>query len=529
MDRAPDAFWSYSHRDKDEDDKLTVIRRRLSREISMQIGEDFTIFSDAEITWGEYWRERLADSLDACAFLITIITPSFFKSEKCGRELQCFFEREEKLKRNDLVLPLYYINCGGEFPDEKSKDDLISKLSARQYADWRALRFQPFADPAVGTTLARLAGQVRDALGRNGKKVVAGAQRVSGGAVALSAEGRIVAAEGFPQAESGKEAVGKAPGRTEPPTHYVDAMHRGDFPTISAAIEGANSGDRIVVRPGLYREGLVINKPLEIIGSGEAEEIVVEAEGANVVLFQANMGRVVNLTLRQEGGGNWYCVDIAQGRLDLEDCDITSDSLACVGIHGGADPRLRRNRIHDGKQGGVFVWENGRGTLEDNEIFGNAYSGVQIKEGGDPVLRRNRIHDGKQGGVFVWENGRGTLEDNEIFGNALAGVEIRHGGDPVLRRNRIHDGKQGGVLVWENGRGTLEDNEIFGNARAGVEIRGGGDPVLRRNRINGNQVGVYVHEKGKGLFEDNDLRNNDGGNWRVSSNSKPKRARKHGG
>ena len=133
------------------------------------------------------------------------------------------------------------------------------------------------------------------------------------------------------------------------------------------------------------------------------------------------MGRVANLTLRQVGGdGKWYGIDIVQGRLDLEDCDVTSQSLSCVAIHGGADPRLRRNRIHDGKGSGVFVYENGQGTLEDNEIFANAFAGVEMKEGGNPTLRRNRIHDGKEGGVYVNENGQGTLEDNDIFANALA-------------------------------------------------------------------------------------------------------------
>ena len=85
----------------------------------------------------------------------------------------------------------------------------------------------------------------------------------------------------------------------------------------------------------------------------------------------------------------------------------------------------------------------------------------RLNLGGNSVLRRNRIHSGKQGGVFVSENGLGTLEDNEIFGNAYAGVEIKSGGNPTLRRNRIHDGKTSGILVWENGLGTLEDNEIL--------------------------------------------------------------------
>ena len=105
------------------------------------------------------------------------------------------------------------------------------------------------------------------------------------------------------------------------------------------------------------------------------------------------MGRVANLTVRQIGNGKRYCVDIVQGRLELEGCDIASQSLTCVAIHGSADPRLRRNRIHDGKQGGVFVYENGQGTLEENDIFGNALAGVKISEDGNPILHRNRIQE----------------------------------------------------------------------------------------------------------------------------------------
>lgn len=60
------------------------------------------------------------------------------------------------------------------------------------------------------------------------------------------------------------------------------------------------------------------------------------------------MGRIANMTLRQLGQG-FFTVSISRGRLDLEDCDISSQGLTCVAIHGSADPRLRRNRIHDSK------------------------------------------------------------------------------------------------------------------------------------------------------------------------------------
>ena len=155
-----------------------------------------------------------------------------------------------------------------------------------------------------------------------------------------------------------------------------------------------------MVRPGLYQEGLVIDKPLEILGDGPVADIQIQARDADAVVFRANIGRIANLNLRQVGGeGTWHGVDIAQGRLELEGCDITSQSLACVAIHDGADPRLRRNTIHDGKQTGVWVYDGGLGTLEDNDITANACAGVEIRTGGNPTLRRNTIHDGKHDGV----------------------------------------------------------------------------------------------------------------------------------
>ena len=74
-------------------------------------------------------------------------------------------------------------------------------------------------------------------------------------------------------------------------------------------------------------------------------------------------------------------------------------------------------------------------------MSGNALAGIEVKTGADPIVRRNRIHDGKSAGIVVYEQGRGTYEDNEVSGNALPGIEVGTGADPVVRRNRIHDGK----------------------------------------------------------------------------------------
>jgi len=245
------------------------------------------------------------------------------------------------------------------------------------------------------------------------------------------------------------------PPDTGPFSRVVDwRQGMADHTTIVDALAAAQPGERILVRRGVYEGGLTIDKPLELIGDGRPGDVEVRASGADAIMFTASHGRVANLILRQTGGGNWFGVDIAAGRLELEDCDINSQSLTCVAIHNGANPVLRRNRIHDGKQGGVIVYEKGQGLLEDNDISANTLAGVEIKAGSAPTLRRNRIHK-NQGGVFINQQGQGLLEDNDIFTNTLAGIQISEGSAPTLRRNRIHDGKQGGVFVNQQGLGLL--------------------------------------------------------------------------
>ena len=189
---------------------------------------------------------------------------------------------------------------------------------------------------------------------------------------------------------------------------------------VSAAIKAAKPGDRILVRPGLYEEGLVVDKPLEILGDGPVSDIEIRARDADVLGSRPVRpgGEPDAAPGRRQGELVWrrYHPGAAgAGRLRHQ-----QPELACVVIRDGADPRLRRNRIHDSKKGGVLVFDSGLGTLEDNDITGNALSGVAIRTGGNPAVRGNRIHDDKQSGVYV-DKGQGKLEDNDITGNALSG------------------------------------------------------------------------------------------------------------
>ncbi|MHB8118067.1 MAG: right-handed parallel beta-helix repeat-containing protein [Methanothrix sp.] len=493
MIEQPMAFMSYTHFD-DENDRgyITKFCKKLGKEVQAQTGKEFSIFQDIEsIRWGDTWRERICSSIHSVTFFIPIITPSFFKSENCRDELTQFIEHEKSLSRNDLILPIYYITCTQIENEDVADDKLVKAIKDHQMKDWRNLRKKSFEIRGVTDKLVNLAIEIRDAIGYPQKTIFEDPKK-------LTVDINNVYNE---------KDISKV--KLMPRVLIVDKCQANCYSTNNEPIKDASPGDKILIHPGIYQEGLILNKPLDIIGEGMLDSIIVQAIGQSALLFKTDEGCVANLTFQQMGGGNWFCIDIAKGSLQLEGCDITSEGSACISIHDNANPIIRHNRIHKSSQSGILIFNRGMGILEYNEIYENTYAGIEIKKFGNPVLRHNIIRDGKQNGVLVYDSGRGTFENNDIFGNEFPQIAIFINGNPYFRNNKIHDGKQNGVIIFSNGLGNFEDNDIFSNEYPGVAVKIGGNPIFRHNRIyNNKQNGIFIYENGLGMYEDNDISGN---------------------
>jgi tRNA A-37 threonylcarbamoyl transferase component Bud32/nitrous oxidase accessory protein NosD len=317
---------------------------------------------------------------------------------------------------------------------------------------------------------------------------------------------------------------------TQPPGRPILTVNRhggGDFRSIGEALRHAEPGTRLVVRPGIYSESLVLDKHVEIVGDGPPDQIIIEATQSSCIKMAADVALVRGLTLRRLTGlkeDSIPAVAIPGGRLTLEECDIASAAGSCVEISGPtANPTIRGCRCHHAREFGVEVSRLGRGTVEACDIFRNTLAGVLIQTGGDPVIRRCKIFDGIQGGVYVTHRGRGIVEDCDIFGNRKAGAEIREeGSNVILRKCKIHGGKADGVWVWEKSRATVTGCDIYDNQECGVSIDGEGDPVIRDCKIHGEgKFGVWIHEKGRGTVENCDIFGNKLSEVAVSQEGDP--------
>lgn len=165
----PVAFFSYSHFDDAHDRAdLSRLRERFESEVRAQYGAELKVFHDRrDIGWGQTWRLLIDDTIRSATFLIPVLTPMFLASDECRHELEAFLDREQKLQRDDLILPIYYINCPALESGANSDGAIGTLLRSRHYVDWRNMRNR--------SVMSR---KGRDAVTDLGKRFLAAVSRV---------------------------------------------------------------------------------------------------------------------------------------------------------------------------------------------------------------------------------------------------------------------------------------------------------------------------------------------------------------
>ncbi|HEU5428761.1 MAG TPA: toll/interleukin-1 receptor domain-containing protein [Actinocrinis sp.] len=154
-------FWSYTHLDNEYDHgRILRLAELIKREYAIRTRQELDIFVDrTHIGWGEDWRERLNVALGGTTFFIPIITPGYLNSAECRRELLMFAGHSTSLGRQELILPILYVDTPA-LDLEDSRDEVVSLIKRTQREDWRRLRFEAEDSPDHRRAISRIVNRL---------------------------------------------------------------------------------------------------------------------------------------------------------------------------------------------------------------------------------------------------------------------------------------------------------------------------------------------------------------------------------
>ena len=261
--------------------------------------------------------------------------------------------------------------------------------------------------------------------------------------------------------------------------------------SIGEALERAAPGDTVRVGPGVYRERLVVERPVVLLGEGEP---VVDAGGEGHVIeafapieLRGFLLRASGTSVDEEHAG----VMVREARATVVDNRI-EDVLYGVYLKNAPGSLVARNAIR-GKPfapprrgDGIRLWYSNGTTIEANRV--DRVRDVVVYFSDSLVARGNRITDSRYGLHYMYSD-HSRLEGNRMSGNHV-GAFLMYSTDIELVDNVFHDaeGASGMGLGLKDADRIVAEGNLFVENAVGIHLDNAPRSVGATNRFENNAV-----------------------------------------
>ncbi len=288
-----------------------------------------------------------------------------------------------------------------------------------------------------------------------------------------------------------------------------------NYPTINAAVGNASQGDTILVKNGVYRENVVINKPLSLMGEDKASTIIDCGEAGTAVWINADGASLTGFTVRNSG-------------------DKFTDSGIFVNSSKGVN--LAGNLV-TGNNIGIYLSESAQCTLKDNTLTGNSFNFGVYSSNLDGYIQNIGTSNTVEGKPIVyWVNQTGKqVPTNAGYvavvncsGVTVSGAFLEKNWQNLLfaytKNSTIMDlsstlGEDSIWLIESNGC-TLRNLNVTGNLWGGIAFVNSSDCTLQGSTLKGNGgYGLFLSDSSNNLFYHNNFVANPRQAWLYGENS----------
>ncbi|MQS15327.1 AAA family ATPase [Streptomyces kaniharaensis] len=248
----------------------------------------------------------------------------------------------------------------------------------------------------------------------------------------------------------------------------------GEYDTLAEALAAAEPGDTVTVRPGTFRENVLLDKAVTIV----------PAQGPGTVRIDPPSGVPLTVTaaatvrdLVVEGGDSSapaVLVTGPQAAPAFSGCRVESRSATGIEITGGARPTLHGCVVTN--PGGLGLRLRGEGTaaaFEDCEVATAAQAGLAVLAGATAALERCRIHHTAGAGVLLADPGSAAeLTGCEIYEIRGSGVQAEAQAGGRLVDCEIHRVTGNGLTLDGEAELVLTGCRVHDLPENGADLRG---------------------------------------------------------
>lgn len=263
---------------------------------------------------------------------------------------------------------------------------------------------------------------------------------------------------------------------------------------IENAIQQADSGDTVLLEPGVYPiHDLQISKPIILQGQ-QGTILDIEEQGYGLILRGSNI-TLKNFEIRNSGSGF------------MED-------FAAILIEKSKEVRVE-NLTLTNNFFGIFIAESERVLVSNNNIFSNAKrqttsgNGIHLWYSKNVEAHNNTI-TGHRDGIYLEFVEESKMSGNNVYSNIRYGLHFMYSNSCSYIGNTFEDNTSGVAVMYTKNVEMLHNHFInnWGANRYGLLLKEINDSTVKFNLFESNSVGIYSEASNRVLIEQNEFRNN---------------------
>lgn len=232
------------------------------------------------------------------------------------------------------------------------------------------------------------------------------------------------------------------------------------YSAIQTAINQAHLNATIYAAKGVYKESLLINKSVTLIGVSGKTELVSPELNTPVIIVKGEKTRV-QIENFKINCIRWHQTSELHSHSQYNAVETNFD--VGVLIRESANVTIRNSQIvgQAGEWGtAIKLLDNSHALLDDNIISGSGYAGVWVKDEALAIILKNTIF-GNLMGIVGSDHAQAFVQNNDIHHNMIA-LKGEGSFTSMILSNRLHSNRYGSKLR-ERGSYLILKNEIFSN------------------------------------------------------------------